>query len=339
MENSAETFKVVYRLDRLQKPLLLLLFFIQFLSLISNIFIAKFIAKTLKPNLIYRNQRPIILMANIAFSGFLLNLIFLLAIIFINPFLVDTHLSIASIVQSLMYYILALSLFVISLSMTVLSCDQYFAFTRVFSNPMDNISNKNMLIIIWTPSLLLSVPYFLVNDVYYFGYEDVSIVCYHFNNYLSDLNKNKAFLETTTLFIAIFQYLIPAISISAFFIMIIVDFIKKKYFNCDSYLKIRVIARLITVFTLFIIVNSTFQTDSVRELIYNKQNIDLRPCLVDTYFIYCYFAFFVANLLYPVIYFWMRRDFQDYYLKHFKCYVKRKKALRRKSRPKVYMIA
>ena len=140
--NSTKNFKSVYVLDKLQKCLLSLLFLIQFLSLISNIFIVKFLQKIIKPNPIYRNNRPIILMANIAFSGFLLNLNFILTLFMINPFLVDNHLMIASIVNSVMYYLNALSLFVISLSMTLLSCDQYFVFTRVFTNPMDNISDK-----------------------------------------------------------------------------------------------------------------------------------------------------------------------------------------------------
>ena len=128
------TFKRVYILDDLKKFLLISLIVIQILSIFSNIFIVKYISKT-KRNLEfnYRNRRSIILMANIALSGSLLTLNFLVPIFLIIPFLVDSHPLTASLVQSVYYYVNALTLFLISISMTVLSCDQYLAINILLS--------------------------------------------------------------------------------------------------------------------------------------------------------------------------------------------------------------
>ena len=333
------TFKRVYILDDLKKFLLISLIVIQILSIVSNVFIVKYISKT-KRNMEfnYRNRRSIILMSNIALSGSLLTLDFLVPIFLINPFLVDRHPLTASIVQSVYYYVNTLTLFLISISMTVLSIDQYFAFTRIFTNPLDDIKTKHIMIFIWISSLLLSVPFAVYNDVFYFGFNDFSIVCFHPNHYFTELNENKAFLYVVFLFMFVVQYCIPALSILALFIMIIIDFIKTHYFKYDSNVKFKMISRMILIFTLFIVSNTTFHINSLRQVYYTSDKIDQVTCPIDTLFIYCFYIFFVTVLLFPVYYFGMRPDFRRLVKNYFNFSKNSEKTVRKRSRPRVYKL-
>lgn len=262
--STSNSFKFVYYFDVLQKFFLISQFVVIFLSIISDTFIVKFMINVLQSKLDYPKKRPIVLMTSIAFAGLMLNLNATWSLLIVNSWLRNS-LSLISTAQSIMYYINALSLFSISISMTLFACYQYFQFVRVFTNPMDNISNKKLFLIAWFPSLLLAIPSFFFNNVYYYDFKDFSFTCYHFDNYLKPFNRSKLFRSINFLFMITFQCIIPALAIFTFFTAVIVELLKKQFTKINS-LGSPVIIKFVVFFILFIMANSIIDAVYIREL-------------------------------------------------------------------------
>ena len=124
---SEKDFVKHLHMNTMQQIIIYVLFVIQTVSVISDIIAIKVILFSIKQNVYKNNKRAKILMTNIAYSGLLMTIGSCYSLFIVVPVLVNTGQPlIISIVQSMANYFNALSLYVISISITVLSCDQYF---------------------------------------------------------------------------------------------------------------------------------------------------------------------------------------------------------------------
>ena len=314
MENH---YKNVFHLFNSRGLLLVILIILQTFSMISNIIVIKVMRASRSTSPLSSSKRPNILMTNIATSGLLVIIDFFLPIFIIVPGLNLLNPKLNLYIQSLVNYTNALSLYVVSFSMAFLSLEQYFSLTRVFNNPLDKISTCSLVKSIWLSSALFSIFFVVTNDVYYFNYKNYSLICSHYENYMKGLSDNRQFRASSTIIRIVLQYILPALTIFTFSMKTITHLISNSFRNSENSYHFSLIFRLLSIFLIFILTNSAFHMNSIRNLVYNLRYDKQVPCSVNAKNWLSYYLFLLTCQLYPVIYFWFSKHFRKLFCTHF----------------------
>ena len=307
--------RVLYFTD-FQYYIIIFLVFVSYVTVISNVVIIIVMIKARSSNAMSASRRPNILMTNIAISAILILGNFFIPITLIVPGLNLINPTISVYFQSLVNYVNALSLYVISLTMMFLSYDQYFSLTNVFHNPLDKISTKLLIKIIWISSALLSTFFLVTNDVHQLDLKHRSLICTHYEDYMHGLSTNKSFKASSTIIRLTLQYFIPAVTIFVLSIKTIFHFALNYFQKKENRLEFPVILRLILIFLIFISTNTSFHLTSIKQLIFNFTRKGQNPCDISSTWIN-YYLFLLSSLFHPIIYFWFSKHFRQLFYTHF----------------------
>ena len=221
------------------------------------------------------------------------------------------------VIQSFVNYINALSLYVISFTMTTLSIDQYYSLVMVFNNPLDKVSTCFLIKIIWLASSILSIVFLITDKVYYYDYRTRSLVCSQCENYL--LIEIKTFATYSTSIRIILQYIIPALLIFVFSFRTVVHLLKKYFQNRGTGIEKTIVFKLFLIFLIFIATNSAFHMTSIKILIFNFKETSSYSCIqVSQNFdvMYMYYMFLLSCLIHPIIYFWFSKTYLKLFYTH-----------------------
>lgn len=165
---------VVVNLSDFDLATLIVLILVQVISALCNILIILVILK-----FPHKKTRQRLLMTNIAFCALIVIFETSVPFFIVVPLLIDVSSRVALAVVSIGSYLDALSLYALSITLTLISCDQYFLLVDVFSTPLNRVSTKWLMIAIWSFSSLISVPFLVKNEIYYFKYNNQSFICYY----------------------------------------------------------------------------------------------------------------------------------------------------------------
>ena len=302
-----------FPLNSFQIVLLVLVFFTQTLTLVSNVISIVCVYHWKRRRVI---TRPKLLIVNIALSDTLLILESLLPRYVLVPIVIDSHPFSAHVIQSVSNYVNALTLYVTSMTMTVIACDRYCAITRVFSNPMDRVSTKAMIITIWCLSVLFSIPFVITTDVYHYDYSNHAIVCSNSEHYLPEVTSNKPFKQSTRIFRIVFEFFVPTIVVIYYTIRIVWELYKNKNRSTvtnsifESNIKRHEITkRLIFILSLFTVRNLAFHLVSVKSNFNFHQTVITSCQIAASYFTY-YVIVQITGSIYSVAYFWLSTEFR-----------------------------
>jgi len=237
----------------------------------------------------------------------------------IMPSIIEKNVIISHIIQSITNFINATTLYVTSITMTVIALDRYYVivFTEI-ENPLDKFSSKILLLIIWILSLLLSTPFLVTNDIYYLNYKKLTIECLSDENYLKNLTliNEQLFKHISRKSRFILQYVIPILLISYFYSRIMYHLFRKR--NSDIRIsnirfqkKVwKTTKMLIAVVIVFTVCNFAFYFTAMKNLL-NFENKNYNSCVVGTSLSYISYIIFITScLLNPIIYWWMSSNFR-----------------------------
>ena len=311
-----KSYDKIIHWNNFQISIIWLLIFVQTITIFSNIIIIIVMKRSQTTNAMSASKRPNILMTTIAISGLLVIMDFFIPIFMLVPGLNQIHHNISTILQSLVNYINALTLYVISFTMAFLSIDQYYSLTRVFNNPLDKISTNFLIKMIWLSSSILSLFFLVTNDVYYYEYGTHSLVCSHYESYLNKLSANKSFKATSTIIRLILQYIIPALTIFVFSFRTVVHFLKKYFQKKETGFEMKIVFKLFLIFLIFIATNTAFHLTTIKQLIFNFTKKGQNPCSHTSQNWLQYYMFLLSCLIHPIIYFWFSRVFWKLFYSH-----------------------
>ena len=99
---------------------------------------------------------------------------------------------------------------------------RYYALTKVFFNPFDEISNKRILTVLWMASIIFSLPFLITSDIDYYDYNSTQVICINDNTYLYNITFNKYFSSASYLFSMIVEFSIPTLIVIYFSSRIII---------------------------------------------------------------------------------------------------------------------
>ena len=299
-------------LSQYQMTALYIIFSTQITGSISNIICILFVTQLKSSK---TANRPKLLMANIAFSDTLLTYNTLIPCYLIIKQLIKNHQFIAHLFQSFHNYLDAISLYSTSITFTIIGCDRYYAITKVFNNPFDNISTKILFIIIWLSSILMSVPFIVTNDVDYFDFTDTTLYCINDGKYLFELTSNRLFIEFIFALRIIVDFLIPTILVSWFSVKIIFrlfDYYRKALKGIrvtTDFQRCEITKRLIAVLFIFIIKNTAYYLATAGSKLNFSGNFS-RSCDIKSSYNFFYVTFRTTNSLNSVIFFWLSSQFR-----------------------------
>ena len=268
-----------------------------------------------KEEVMSASKRPIILMTTIAISGLLLIANYSLKFFILIPIILNFSEIMCLVIESISNYIFALSLYVISFTMCLISIDQYYSLSRVFNNPLDKVSTNLMIKIIWLSSSVLSLFFLLKSNVLYYEWRTHSFVCINYIHYLNGFYKNKLFKNLYVLIRLILQYIIPAVIIFVFTLRTVIHFLRRYFQKKEMCLELIIALRLFLIFVIFIATNSAFHLytmKSVFKLTYDDQD----PCDFFTNNWIQGYLFLLNFTFIPIIYFWFSKGFWKKFYTH-----------------------
>ena len=136
--------------------IIILLVTVQLITVFSNTIVIIVMKRShIRQDAMSFSKRTNILMTTIAISGLILIADFSLAFFMIIPIVKPFSQIVSLAIDSIVNYIIVLSLYVKSFTMALISIDQYYSLTRVFKNPLDKISTNLQIKIIWLASSVL----------------------------------------------------------------------------------------------------------------------------------------------------------------------------------------
>ena len=285
------------------------------ITFFSNIIVIIVMKRSHTEDVMSASKRPNILMTTIAISGLILITNFCFKVFILIPIILNFSEIMCLVIESIVSYIFALSLYVISFTMALISIHQNYSLTRVFNNPLDKVSTKLLLRIIWLASSVLSVFFLLKSNVLYYEWRTHSLVCYNYVNYLNRLNVNKHFRIWYITIRFLLQYVIPALIIFGFSVRTVVYFLRKYFQKKEMCLELVIALRLFLIFVIFIATNSAFHLytmKSVFKLTYDDQD----PCDFFTNNWIQGYLFLLNFTFIPIIYFWFSKGFWKKFYTH-----------------------
>ena len=279
-------------------------------------------------------KRPKVLMTNIAFCDMLSIVLSIGTRFLVFPIVIKIDVLSSHMIQSMSNYLIATTLYVTSITTTIIVCDRYFALNIVFYNPLDRIHTKVLLAVIWIASVVLSLPFLVVSDIYYFDYTNKTLICFNSQNYLNSLNSDKTFKQMTRLFRFVMQFVIPALIIPLLSSKAINglydkknEFISNRQNRSNSSASVRplqkwrITKRLISLMFGFFVKNCVFHLHSTKTILtlFSQTPIARQQttCHLETSCFYFDIVFNFCSFLNSVTYFWMSTEFR----KQFKTYL------------------
>ena len=304
----------IVQLNDYKLLIIILLISILIITFFSNSIIIIVMKRSNSRDAMSASKRSNILMTTIAISGLILITNFSLKIFVLIPIILTFSETMCLVIESIVNYIFALSFYVISFTMALISIDQYYSFVRVFNNTLDKVSTNLLIRIVWLASSVLSVFFLLKNNVLYYDWRTHSLVCYNYVNYLNGLN-DKYFRTLYFTIRFILQYVIPALIIFCFSIRTVVYFLRKCFQKKEMCLELMIALRLFLIFLIFIATNSAFHLytmKSVFKLTYDDQD----PCDFFTKNWIQGYLFLLSFSFLPIIYFWFSKMFWKKFYTH-----------------------
>ncbi|CAG2114552.1 unnamed protein product [Medioppia subpectinata] len=281
---------------------------IQLVALITNVISIRIIFLMDR----HRVKRARLLMTNIAFSDIVLILLKLRFLVL--PFIVADSPLLSHVIQSVTNCLNATTLYVTSIIMVVIACDRYYLITNVFDSPFDAISTKYLLWIVWTSSFVLSLPFAVTSDVYYFDYTNGSMMCINDQNYLVSLNTDDKFRQITRLLRFAVQFALPS-ALVAYFCAKIIFCLNNTQLMDKKWI---ITKRFVVVFAIFLIKNSAFHMKSTKNIVIEMLSArQTYSCYLNAEYYILYIIFNTSGSFTSLIYFWMSSEFRRLY----KCYV------------------
>ena len=314
-----KTFDKILDLNNFQVSIIFLLIFVQIITVLLNIIVIIVMKRSHSRDVMNASKRPNILMTTIAISRIILTTDFAFVFFVIIPIISWVSPNISMIIESLINYIIALSLYVITFTMAVLSIDQYYSLTRVFINPLEKVSTNLLIKIILLSGSVLSFFQIFTRKVYYYDYGTHSIVCSYYENYLHKLSANKSFVIFCNMIMLILQYIIPALIIFVFSFRTIIYFLKKYFQKKETGFELRIALRLFLIFLIFIATNSAFHLFSIKNLIFKfsdegQDGHDTCSFLSKNWL--QYYLFLLSFTFHPIIYFCLNKVFWKMFYIH-----------------------
>ena len=222
---------IVVNLSGFELGTLIMLILMQVVSVLSNILILVVIVKARHLSTGHKLTRQRILMTNIAFCALLVIFEASLPFFILVPILIGVSSTLIMVIESIGSYLDALSMYALSITMTLISCDQYFLLINVFCAPLNKMSTKWIMISIWFFSAIVSIPFMIKNEVYYFDYSHRSFICSYmtYDNWLQVLSENHQFVMASTIFRLVLEYIIPAVTIFCFSLLVVIKFLCNRF--------------------------------------------------------------------------------------------------------------
>ena len=193
---------------------------------------------------------------------------------------------------------------------------RFYALTRVFNNPFDKIPSKVVVIIIWTLSILLSIPFLITSEVDYFDYRKLAVVCEDDYKYMTGLTHILIFINIRRYVTLTVEFIIPTVFVTWFSGKIIFHLFEV-YRNSTlgirmtaSIQRCEVTKRLITILFIFIIKNIAY-------IVVTGRYFEKETCNSVLYFIF-YEIFRLTNPMNSVIFFWLSSEFR-FQLRYYVC--------------------
>ena len=292
-----------YKLD-----FIILLISILIITVFSNIILIIAIKRSHTEEVMSASKRPNILMTTIAISSLILIANYCIKFFILVPIILTFNELVCLVIESITSYIFAISLYVISFTMALISIDKYYSFVRVFNNPLDKVSTNLLIKIIWFTSSILSLFFLLKSTVIYYDWGIHSIICYNYVNYLRELNENKYFRILYIVISFTFQYFIPAVIIFVFSLWTVAHFLRKYFQKKEICSELMIALKLILIFVLFIATMTTFHlyaNNGVFIFMYDDQD----PCLSFINNWSQLYMFMLSFTFHPIIYFGFSRVF------------------------------
>ena len=143
----------------------LLIIIMAIITAFSNIIIIIVMKRSHTEDFTSDRKRHNILMTTIAISSLILIVNHYIKFFIIIPIILPFSGTMCLVIESIVNYIFALSIYVISFTMAILSIDQYYSLNRVFNNPLDKVSTNLLIKLIWLASSVLSI-FFLLKYCY-----------------------------------------------------------------------------------------------------------------------------------------------------------------------------
>ena len=209
-------------------------------------------------------NRPKILMANIAVSDTLLTINSIVPRLFLIELVYHSCPLAAHVLQSIRQYLDNLTLYATSFAFTLVACDRYFAITRVFNNPFDDYSTRKITAVVWTASVVLSVPYAITSELDFYDWRTSCLTCVHDGLYLTELTSNKTWIIVTRLMAFFIEFIFPTIMVTWFTIQIVIKLCQEYRDSLrgiqlkTNLRKCEVTKRLVTVLVIFVIKNASY---------------------------------------------------------------------------------
>jgi len=242
------------------------------------------------------------------------------------PTIIEKNNCFPHLIQSITSYLDATTLYVTSITMTVIAFDRYYMIVMPLNqNPFDTISSKLLLIIIWFSSLLLSIPFFVTRDIHSVNYRNLSLDCYQKKELIeTPLMSEITFIKITRLFRFFIHYAIPLLVTTFLYARILYDLIFRRNSQINStnfkfeskILKTtKILISVLIVFTFsyfgcyFIMIGQIFSTT---QSFVNFCQINKKLYLT------CHGIPFLSCILNPFIYWWMSPTFRNDYKRLFR---------------------
>lgn len=265
-----------------------------------------------------RNSRPKLLLGNIAIADSLLIITIFLELSCPDPI----RLYFQKVFDCVSIFI-----------MPVISIDRYFKFVHPLnSNPVDSISNKRLMSLIFLIAVLTALPYLIAIDMYHMDSNSLTLKCSIYNT--SELITNTfPFIVTIKFTIAmrllsfLVEYLLPLVTTSYFCIRIICHIIRQKWSQELNLINVnrkksafKIIKLLIAVMVIFTVSHSVFFAMNVMVISVNDINGNLETCPTFTpMFTLVQIIFLTSALCNPLIYYALSKTYRRDALYLLKC--------------------
>ena len=202
---------------------------------------------------------------------------------------------------------------------------RYYALRKVFNNPFDKIRTCTIIILIWSVSMVLSIPFFVTTDIDYWDYTNLSVICRNLNHKEGDIllfdkiMENQYIVRSTRLISMIIEFIIPTLIVGFYAGKILIRLFdiyltsSQRVRSSASVNGCEITKRLIFILFIFIMKNTAFVLVTGRwtQVFYDYTIACPTSVSSGKTWFFLYEIYRITTTLNSFIYFWMSSDFRD----------------------------